>query len=188
VANLSLREIGQSCVGIGGDPVVGMNFNEVLIYANRRQAVVMIGEIGERRKRMWPFMRDRFPKLIFGFYRRPARLPGKTDGSSNARRAGRWISSAQDRWPKGGRPDCLLHPVCIGEKSLDKIEGLDINGKTSLRGFILPMSWDRFLRCRYISRRRMKVSPHPNGCRGWRRGRISSTSGWAADFPLPHRR
>ncbi|MDP8254796.1 MAG: succinate--CoA ligase subunit alpha [Candidatus Alcyoniella australis] len=50
VAQLSALQIGQStCIGIGGDPVVGMNFVDCLELFNadpNTQAVVLIGEIG----------------------------------------------------------------------------------------------------------------------------------------------
>jgi succinyl-CoA synthetase alpha subunit len=49
-ASLTKRGIGQStCLGIGGDPVVGLNFIEVLeLFRNDSQtgAVVVVGEIG----------------------------------------------------------------------------------------------------------------------------------------------
>ena len=50
VHQLSERNIGQStCVGIGGDPIIGTNFIDVLTLFNNdpdTHAVVMVGEIG----------------------------------------------------------------------------------------------------------------------------------------------
>jgi succinyl-CoA synthetase alpha subunit len=49
-AGLSARGLGQStCIGLGGDPVVGLNFVDVLRMFeadNRTEAIALIGEIG----------------------------------------------------------------------------------------------------------------------------------------------
>ena len=50
VWQLTERQIGQStCIGIGGDPVIGTRFIDALKLFNddpKTEAVVMIGEIG----------------------------------------------------------------------------------------------------------------------------------------------
>jgi succinyl-CoA synthetase alpha subunit len=50
VHQLSGRNIGQStCIGIGGDPIIGTNFIDALTLFNQdpdTKAVVMVGEIG----------------------------------------------------------------------------------------------------------------------------------------------
>jgi len=55
VHQLSERNIGQStCIGIGGDPVIGTNFIDALTLFNRdpeTRAVVMVGKSAGRRRR-----------------------------------------------------------------------------------------------------------------------------------------
>lgn len=89
-SNLSLREIGQStCVGIGGDPVVGMNFIEVLDLFREdpeTKAVVMIGEIGGTAEEDAAVCAKEagFPKPIFAFIAGQAAPPGKRMGHAGA--------------------------------------------------------------------------------------------------------
>ena len=53
VAQLTRREIGQStCIGIGGDPIIGTSFVDALALFKddaATRAIVMIGEIGDRK-------------------------------------------------------------------------------------------------------------------------------------------
>lgn len=89
-SNLSLRGIGQStCVGIGGDPVVGTNFTEILkLFRDdpETKAVIMIGEIGgSAEEEAAVYAREtRFPKPIFGFIAGQAAPPGKRMGHAGA--------------------------------------------------------------------------------------------------------
>ncbi len=64
--------LGQStCVGIGGDPVGGMTFVEVLgLFAKdlQTEAVLLIGEIGgEGEEEAAAYIRNRFPKPVAAF-------------------------------------------------------------------------------------------------------------------------
>ncbi len=89
-SNLSLRGIGQStCVGIGGDPIVGTNFTEILKLFREdpeTKAVIMIGEIGgSAEEEAAVYAREtRFPKPIFGFIAGQAAPPGKKMGHAGA--------------------------------------------------------------------------------------------------------
>lgn len=89
-SNFSLRGIGQStCVGIGGDPVVGMSFSEALDLFREdpeTKAVVLIGEIGgsaEEEAALYA-AETGFPKPIFAFIAGQAAPPGKRMGHAGA--------------------------------------------------------------------------------------------------------
>lgn len=89
VDQLSRLGMGQStCVGIGGDPVHGFEFVEILDLFNRdpgTQAVVMIGEIGggaEEEAAAW--IKANMKKPVVGFIAGQAAPPGKRMGHAGA--------------------------------------------------------------------------------------------------------
>jgi succinyl-CoA synthetase alpha subunit len=93
VAQLSERNIGQStCMGIGGDPVIGTTFIDALkLFKEDRQteAVVLIGEIGgtaEEEAAAW--IKDNFDKPVISFIAGRTAPPGKRMGHAGAIIAG----------------------------------------------------------------------------------------------------
>ena len=78
--------IGQStCVGIGGDPVIGTNFVDVLKLFEEdddTHAVVLIGEIGgTAEEKAAQFVKDKMSKPVVGFYRWTDCPAGQTNGA-----------------------------------------------------------------------------------------------------------
>lgn len=89
VKQLSDAGLGQStCVGIGGDPIIGMKFIDVMKMFNddpETEAVFMIGEIGggaEEEAAEW--IRDHMTKPVAAFIAGVTAPPGKRMGHAGA--------------------------------------------------------------------------------------------------------
>jgi succinyl-CoA synthetase alpha subunit len=89
VAALSARGIGQStAVGIGGDPIIGSTFIDILELFEAdpdTEQVVMIGEIGGTdEEEAARFVRDHMSKPVTGFIAGQTAPPGKRMGHAGA--------------------------------------------------------------------------------------------------------
>jgi len=89
-ASLTNANLGQTtCIGIGGDPVVGLNFVDVLeMFRNDPQtsAIAMIGEIGgnAEEKAAEYIMDTKYPKPVAAYIAGRAAPPGKRMGHAGA--------------------------------------------------------------------------------------------------------
>jgi len=93
-SNLTKAGLGQStCLGIGGDPIIGINFVEALeMFANDHEtkAVVLIGEIGgDAEEKAAEYVRKEFNKPVAAFIAGKTAPPGKRMGHAGAIISGR---------------------------------------------------------------------------------------------------
>ncbi len=89
VYHLTRQDIGQStCVGIGGDPVIGTNFIDVLRAFQDdpgTDAIVMLGEIGGTdEQKAAAFVRDSVSKPVVGFIAGQTAPKGRRMGHAGA--------------------------------------------------------------------------------------------------------
>jgi len=89
VSQLSALGMGQStCVGIGGDPVVGMSFIEILELFNKdrqTEGVVMVGEIGgSAEEEAAEYIKSEFKKPVAAFVAGASAPPGRRMGHAGA--------------------------------------------------------------------------------------------------------
>jgi succinyl-CoA synthetase alpha subunit len=113
VAQTTAAGLGQStCVGIGGDPVKGMDFIDVLelfLADDETQSIIMIGEIGGEAEVSAPSssareLRPRQAEQAGGrLHRRRHRPPGRRMGHAGAVISG-GKDTAEPRWRPCARP------------------------------------------------------------------------------------
>ncbi|OFW40872.1 MAG: succinate--CoA ligase subunit alpha [Acidobacteria bacterium RIFCSPLOWO2_12_FULL_60_22] len=89
VAQLSALGIGQStCIGIGGDPIIGTSFRDAVEMFNvdpNTHAIVMIGEIGgTAEETAAEYIRENVQKPVVGFIAGQTAPPGRRMGHAGA--------------------------------------------------------------------------------------------------------
>ena len=89
VYDLTETNLGQStCIGIGGDPIVGTGFVDLLEMFeqdDRTEAIVLIGEIGgEEEEKAAAYIRDHVSKKVVAFISGRTAPPGKRMGHAGA--------------------------------------------------------------------------------------------------------
>jgi len=89
-ASLTKSNLGQStCLGLGGDPITGLNFIDVLKMFEKdpeTKAVVLIGEIGGNLEELAAeyIEKQRYPKPVVAFIAGRSAPPGKRMGHAGA--------------------------------------------------------------------------------------------------------
>lgn len=89
-ASLTAKKLGQStCLGLGGDPITGLNFIDALrMFKNDRhtEAVVLIGEIGGNLEELAAdyIEKEKYPKPVVAYIAGRSAPPGKRMGHAGA--------------------------------------------------------------------------------------------------------
>jgi succinyl-CoA synthetase alpha subunit len=122
VGQLSKLNIGQStCIGIGGDPIIGTNFVDAIQLFNNdadTHAIVMIGEIGgNAEETAAAYIQKHVKKPVVGFIAGQTAPPGRRMGHAGAIISG-GAGKAEDKMKameEAGITVCAS-PAEIGEK------------------------------------------------------------------------
>jgi succinyl-CoA synthetase alpha subunit len=121
VQQLSDRNIGQStCIGIGGDPIIGTSFIDALKLFNEdpdTHAIVMVGEIGgTAEEEAAEYIKQNMKKPVVGFIAGRTAPPGRRMGHAGAIISGGKGTAAEKI---GVMKECGIHvvlsPADIGE-------------------------------------------------------------------------
>ncbi len=126
VWQLSTRGIGQStCIGIGGDAIVGTNFVDALSWFEKdpdTEAVIMIGEIGGTAEEdAAAFIEKNMTKPVVGFIAGSTAPPGKRMGHAGAIISG-GSGKAEDKIKRLKQAGVLVapSPAVLGE-TMEKV-------------------------------------------------------------------
>ncbi len=120
VDQLTRLGIGQStCIGIGGDPIIGTSFLDAIKMFNddpQTHAVILIGEIGgDAEERAAEFVKSNVKKPVIGFIAGQTAPPGRRMGHAGAIISG-GQGTAKDKYTAMGAAGirCVETPADLG--------------------------------------------------------------------------
>jgi succinyl-CoA synthetase alpha subunit len=131
VKQLSDLKIGQStCVGIGGDPVIGSQFIDIIKLFNEdpgTEGIVMIGEIGgSAEEEAAEYIKKHVKKPVVGFIAGKTAPPGRRMGHAGAIiSGGKGTAAEKMKVMRSSGIDVVDSPADIGitmQKALSKIK------------------------------------------------------------------
>lgn len=121
VSQLTSQKLGQStCVGIGGDPIVGSRFVDILKLFNgdrQTKAIVLIGEIGgTAEEEAAEYIRRYVKKPVIGFIAGQTAPPGRRMGHAGAIiSGGKGTASEKIEALRNAGVTVVENPAVIGE-------------------------------------------------------------------------
>lgn len=128
VSQLTKLGLGQStCIGIGGDPIIGTTHTDAVKLFNEdpdTHAIVLIGEIGgDAEERAAAYIKEHVKKPVVGFIAGQTAPPGRRMGHAGAIISGGTgrASDKMEAMRKAGISVCLS-PAEIGEKVKERLE------------------------------------------------------------------
>jgi succinyl-CoA synthetase alpha subunit len=128
VWQLTQRGIGQStCIGIGGDPLVGTSFIDLLELFNSdpgTELIIIIGEIGgTAEEEAGEFVKAHVKKPVVGFIAGQTAPPGRRMGHAGAIISGGKGTAAEKvaAWEKAGIT-AVSNPAQVGEAAVSIIK------------------------------------------------------------------
>lgn len=128
VWQLTQRGIGQSsCIGIGGDPLVGTSFVDLLgLFEDdpRTELIIIIGEIGgTAEEEAGEFVKEKVKKPVVGFIAGQTAPPGRRMGHAGAIISGGKGTAAEKvaAWEQAGIK-VVNNPALIGEAAASTVK------------------------------------------------------------------